>query len=544
MKKNNITLVLTPLVIAITFVAGLWIGIRLSIPEEPTSGQQKLMEILNLVETKYVDKVNIDSLIEKSIPEILANLDPHTIYISSNDIEVTNSELQGSFGGVGISFSLLTDTITVLEVISGGPAEDVGILAGDRIVKIDGEQVAGVGLSNEDVFSKLRGDRGTLVTLGIKRNNTSKILEFEVTRGDIPITSVNASYMISPEIGYVNVTSFSSKTYEEFIIALNTLRNRGANSYIIDLRGNGGGFMEMAALMANEFLPRGMNIVNTIGREPEQCSTIFSDGSGSFQMNKVVVLIDEYSASASEILAGAMQDNDRGLIIGRRSFGKGLVQNQISLSDSSAIRLTVARYYTPSGRCIQKEYKPGEMENYNNDILERFNHGEAFVADSIKLNTDLEYNTAHGRKVYGGGGIMPDIFVPNDTSGITSYYINVSNAGLLQKFAFEYCDLNRVDLNSCENVTELLKHLPSDDILIQSFASYAAQDGINPRWYYIGISRDLILYQIKALIARDILGTGAYYEVFNDYDVTIKAAIKALRDGKADYPIRHTSNAQ
>ncbi len=537
MNQNNKIIILLPIIIAITFVGGIFVGKLFTETDELSSGQQKLNEILALVDKKYVDIINVDSIIEKSIPDILSKLDPHTTYIPAKDLATTNSELQGSFGGVGVSFSLMTDTITVLEVISGGPSERMGILAGDRIIEINGENVAGVGLTNEDVFSKLRGEKGTNVKLGIKRNNTSKILYFEVTRGDIPITSVNAAYMATREIGYINVTNFSSKTYEEFLISLIKLRNQGAQSYIIDLRGNGGGFMEMAVLMANEFLPYGVNIVNTIGREEEQNSAIFSDGTGSFQENQVVILIDEYSASASEILAGAMQDHDRGLVIGRRSFGKGLVQNQIMLSDSSAIRLTVARYYTPSGRCIQKEYKPGKTNDYNNDILERYNHGEAFVADSIKLNTDQKYYTTHGRAVYGGGGIMPDLFIPNDTSGITTYYINVMNAGLIQKFAFEYCDLNREDLNKSDSTSELLRKLPSDDILLQSFVNYATQSGINARWYYIGISRNLLLYQLKALIARDILGTGAYYEVYNNYDVTVKAAIKALQNGDADYPI-------
>ena len=512
---------------------GMWIG-RIFTTSNLSGNSKKLDQIFDLITEKYVDTINIDSILEKSFPDIIAQLDPHSSYISAKDLQATNDELDGSFSGIGISFSIMNDTISIIEVISGGPSEKVGLLAGDRIVSVDGNNVAGISISNEKVMSLLRGEKNTKVALGIKRNSSSKIITFDITRGDIPVNSVDASYIIAPTIGYVKVNKFSKNTYSEFITSLNNLCNLGANKYIIDLRGNGGGYMESAILMANEFLPAGCMIVNTKSRTDSIATN--SDGTGSFGNAEIVVLIDEFSASASEIFAGAIQDHDRGLIIGRRSFGKGLVQQQIPLMDNSAIRLTVARYYTPSGRCIQKDYKMGD-KSYSYEIYERFNHGEAYNADSIKLNKNLEFTTAHGRKVYGGGGIMPDIFVPNDTSGITKYYYNVANAGLFQKFAFNYCDKNRSILKKCKTSDDVLKTLPSDNILLENFVDYCKVSKIPAQWYYINISRKLILSIIKSLIARDTLGSHAYYEVYNTYDNNIKEAIKQINNGASKAPI-------
>ncbi|MDE5923661.1 MAG: S41 family peptidase, partial [Muribaculum sp.] len=376
-----------------------------------------------------VDEVSVDSLIEQSLPDLIANLDPHSHYIPAKDLKAVNDELEGSFSGIGISFTMFTDTITVNEVIPGGPSEKAGILPGDRIVTINDSIVAGMGIAQTDIVKRLRGMKGSVVKLGIRRSTSKKPLTFEVTRGDIPLNSVDAAYMISPETGYIKVNKFGRTTYDEFLTALARLTAAGAGNFIVDLRGNGGGFLEMAIMMANEFLPVGSPIVEPRGRHESENSAIASDGNGSFQNAGLVVLLDEYSASASEIFAGAMQDNDRALIVGRRSFGKGLVQRQITLPDSSAVRLTVQRYYTPSGRCIQKDYRLGERGAYEKDITNRYEHGEFFASDSIHLNKELEYLTIGGRKVYGGGGIMPDVFVPNDTVGISSYYINVLNAG-------------------------------------------------------------------------------------------------------------------
>lgn len=537
MSKPNKSALLIPVIVILVFIGGLWTGSMFSNKTEYKNNTDKLSHILSLISNEYVDKVNIDSIIEKTLPDLLSNLDPHSVYIPASDLMAVNEELDGSFSGIGISFMMKNDTISIIEVLSGGPSEKVGLMPGDRIVTVNDSAVAGKELSNEKVISMLRGAKGTKVDLGIKRSSAKELLKFELTRDDIPVTSIDASYIIAPEIGYIKINKFGRDTYNEYLTNLTQLQNEGATKFIIDLRGNGGGFMEMAILMANEFLPASNLIVFTKGRTSRESISTFSDGNGSFKENEVIVLIDEYSASASEILAGAIQDNDRGLIIGRRSFGKGLVQRQTELPDSSALRLTVSRYYTPSGRCIQKEYTPGKSSDYSYEIINRYNHGEAFNADSIKLNKDLEYTTAHGRKVYGGGGIMPDIFVPNDTSDISSYYIAIANAGLLQKFAFEYCDLNRDKLNESIDTDDLLTKLPSDEALLQSFVKYASQNGIPARWRYINMSYQLIVNQLKALIARDILGSQSFYHIYNLRDKCVQQAIKEMQDGNARFPI-------
>lgn len=537
MSKPNKSALLIPVIVILVFIGGLWTGSMFSNKTEYKNNTDKLSHILSLISNEYVDKVNIDSIIEKTLPDLLSNLDPHSVYIPASDLMAVNEELNGSFSGIGISFMMKNDTISIIEVLSGGPSEKVGLMPGDRIVTVNDSAVAGKELSNEKVISMLRGAKGTKVDLGIKRSSAKELLKFELTRDDIPVTSIDASYIIAPEIGYIKINKFGRDTYNEYLTNLTQLQNEGATKFIIDLRGNGGGFMEMAILMANEFLPASNLIVFTKGRTSRESISTFSDGNGSFKENEVIVLIDEYSASASEILAGAIQDNDRGLIIGRRSFGKGLVQRQTELPDSSALRLTVSRYYTPSGRCIQKEYTPGKSSDYSYEIINRYNHGEAFNADSIKLNKDLEYTTAHGRKVYGGGGIMPDIFVPNDTSDISSYYIAIANAGLLQKFAFEYCDLNRDKLNESIDTDDLLTKLPSDEALLQSFVKYASQNGIPARWRYINMSYQLIVNQLKALIARDILGSQSFYHIYNLRDKCVQQAIKEMQDGNARFPI-------
>ncbi len=538
MKKFSNSAIWVPLIMAIMFVGGLWIGKDLLNTTGSRESEKKLSTILSLIDTEYVEPVNIDSLIEKTIPQLLEKLDPHSTYIPSSDLRAVNDELDGSFSGIGVSFMINNDTIAVIEVLSGGPSEKVGLLPGDRIVTINDSVVASQGITNENVMTMLRGEKGSKVKLGIKRANAPKILTYEVTRGDIPVNSIDASYIIAPGIGYIKVNKFGRTTYSEFITSLTKLRNLGAKKYIIDLRGNGGGLLDMPILMANEFLPSHCPIVFTRSRTGREDTHAVSDGTGSYQDSEVAVLIDEYSASSSEVFAGALQDNDRALILGRRSFGKGLVQRQSVLPDSSAIRLTTARYYTPSGRCIQKEYTPGKSENYGNEIIERYNHGEAFYVDSIKLNKELKYTTLNGRTVYGGGGIMPDIFIPNDTSGITGYYLNVANAGLLQKFAFEYCDLNREKLSECKNTEELLAKLPTDAILLQSFVKFAVQNKIPARWYYITKSSDLIINHLKAFIARDILGNPSFYDIYNRRDKSVLTAVEKLQAGEAQFPIK------
>ena len=537
MKNSKNTIAWIPIVIALSLIGGIWPGLHFSNKVSHTSGQRKLDNILGLIESDYVDEVDIDSIIELTIPKLMANLDPHSTYIPASELQAVNEDLDGSFSGIGVSFTMLTDTVTINEVIPGGPSEKVGIMPGDRVITINDSLVAGQGIVNTDIVKMLRGEKGTTVNLGIKRNNSNNLLTFEVTRGDIPVNTVDAAYLINPTTGYVKVNKFGRTTYSEFFTSLVKLKAAGARNFILYLRGNGGGFMEMAIMMANEFLPANSPIVYTRGRNDDDESRVFSDGTGSFIDSELVVLIDEYSASASEIFAGAMQDNDRALIVGRRSFGKGLVQRQTTLPDSSAIRLTVSRYHTPSGRCIQKDYQLGKRGTYEQEILDRYDHGEFYNSDSIKFNKDLQYTTAGGRTVYGGGGIMPDFFVPNDTAGISSYYINVLNAGLLQRFAFEYSDRYRERLSAAKNVNEILALLPPDDELLQLFVSYAAQNGIPARWYYINISQGLIVNYLKALIASDIIGRQAYYEVANTIDPAFIQAVTHLEQGDAAVPI-------
>ena len=525
-----------PLAIAVAVVVGVFFGSRFSSNNKVAENDRKLNAILNLIAQDYVDTTNLKDLIEMSIPEILSNLDPHTSYFSAEDLKAATDDLNGSFSGIGISFVMMDDTIGVVEVIPGGPSEKVGILAGDRIVMIDDSTATGGKMTSGAVMKRLRGAKGSKVKLGIKRQNSSKLLSFTVTRGDIPINSVDAYYKIDPVTGYIKVNQFGRHTYDEFLTAMASLDEEGAERFIIDLRGNGGGFMEMAVLMVNEFLPEGQPIVFTRGRDKRDDSEVWSDGNGSFQQAEVAVLIDEFSASASEIFAGALQDNDRGLIVGCRSFGKGLVQKEFVLPDSSAIRLTTARYYTPSGRCIQKDYKAG-MLNYEKELIDRYMSGELYSRDSMKIDKSQMFTTLNGRTVYGGGGIVPDIFVARDTSGMTSYYIEVANAGLLQRYAFNYCDKHRSTLSKLEDYRQFLATAPSDEALVHDFADYASRNGIAPRWYYINQSRDIIAGNVKALIARDIFGNKAFYPIINRGDNTIQAALDALNHHKAAFPI-------
>lgn len=535
MKKLTDTRIWVPLIVALALVGGFGLGNLLHRSTGQSDAEKKLGTILNLIRNDYVDKVDIDSLLEETFPALLQGLDPHSSYIPAKDLRGVDEELDGAFSGVGISFMMKNDTIMVVETIAGGPSEKVGIKAGDRIVTIDGEDVTNRGFSAEKVRSMLKGVQGTRVKLGIKRSNSRKILDFEVTRDEVPVSSIDAAYMLTDTIGYVKVNKFVRSTYDEFFSALADLQQLGATGYVVDLRGNTGGWMEMAILMANEFLEPGMPIVFTRGRNSREDRYVMSDRTGSFHDAELVVLIDEYSASSSEIFAGAIQDNDRGLVIGRRSFGKGLIQRRSLLPDSSAMLLTTGRYYTPSGRCIQKDYS--NQTQYRNDLIDRFNHGEAFIADSIKLNTDQVFQTLNGRTVYGGGGIMPDIFVPSDTAGVTGYYINVVNAGMLQKFAIDFADSNRETLSEANDVDQLMALLPTDSDLLSRFVNFCSRNGIPARWYYINISRNLIVNQLKALIARDILGYGALHQILNSADITVIRAVKEMEEGRAANPI-------
>lgn len=540
MKNNrNIGSVLIPLVLALGIIGGIFIGKHTSL-QKVSPEEEKIRMIMDLIEQQYVDKINTDSLLDKAIPDILASLDPHSVYIPASELEATNDDLESSFGGVGVMFQILNDTVNVIEVVAGGPAESVGLLPGDMILEADGKKLSGANTTTDQVFSTLRGKEGTKVKVNIKRKSSAKPVTYEIIRGQIPSNSVDAAYMIADGTGYVRVSKFARNTYNEFFTALGDLKAKGAEKFIVDLRGNSGGFMDQAIFMANEFLPSGKMIVYTKGRTPENETVAVSDGSGHFQDSEIVVLVNEYSASASEIFAGAIQDNDRGLVIGRRTFGKGLVQNQIALPDSSAIRLTVARYYTPSGRSIQKEYKRGKDGKYELDILDRYNHGEFYSQDSIKLDKSKAFVTAGGRTVFGGGGIMPDVFVPEDTTGYTSYYIEATNLGLIQKFARDMADSYRPMMRGSKDKETMSRIMARDNSLLTAFVEYAASRGLPARWYYINKSRDLLINQIKACIARDLVGYDTFIEILNEKDPTVKRALKDLEEGKS--PVRLKSD--
>lgn len=537
-KKNNRYM---PLLLAISMVVGVLIGSfianhfsgnRLSIVN---SGSNRLSNLLHIIEDQYVDKVNIDSLVDKAIPQILAELDPHSVYISAKDVQSANDDLKGSFSGVGIEFTIRQDTIHVQNVIKNGPAERVGVLAGDKIVSVDGKPFVGKVVTNQEAQHRLKGPKGTRVTIGVKRYGVSAVKYFTITRADIPVKSISATYMLDSTTGYIRIKNFGETTYPEMLGALAQLSQKGFSQLVIDLRDNPGGIMQSAIQIANEFLPKNKLIVYTQGRKsPRQ--EFPSDGHGSYQQIPLVVLINEGSASAAEIFAGAMQDNDRATIIGRRSFGKGLVQQQIAFPDGSMIRLTIARYYTPSGRCIQKPYVSGEDLNYEQDLLSRYQHGEFFSRDSIK-HTGPAYHTGIGRVVYGGGGITPDIFVPEDTSGVTSYYKEAAMSGLILQFAFDYTDNNRQKLKNFTTMESLAAYLGKQN-MVEKFAAYADKKGLQRRNLLIRKSHRLLETYINSRIIYNMLDEQAWDEYINVGDPVINAAMKVFERGEA-FPKLH-----
>lgn len=541
MRIKHNSIIWYPLVISIAIVLGIVIGNYISTKKFTLDKDRKINAVLNLIQSEYVDSIDVKDLVEQAIPAIIGNLDPHSYYIPASDIRAENEKLDGSMSGIGVSFFMMNDTANVDQVIPNGPAEKVGMLAGDRIISVNGESIVGGTLTAEGIRSKIRGEKGTKVRIGVKRNTSKKTLTFTITRDDIPMNTIDVSYMLDDKTGYIKIAQFGKNTYDEFFAALSKLKKDGASRYIVDLRGNPGGYMEMAILMVNEFLEQGELIVYTKGRKEREDIQVWSDDQGSFHDAQVAVLIDEYSASASEIMAGALQDNDRGLVVGRRSFGKGLVQKQIYLPDSSAIRLTIARYYTPSHRCIQKDYTLGDEDDYSKELYDRYSHGELYSADSIKVDKSKIFRTANGRIVYGGGGIVPDIFVPNDTTGITTYYRAVAKLGLLQQYVYTYVDINRDQLKNVKTVKQLMGMMPSDDALTYDFVCYARDNGVPMRWFYINLSRSLIARQLRALVIRDVLGSEEFYRYYNRTDNTVNAALKALNDGKGKFPITLTS---
>ena len=520
-----------PVFLALAVIAGIFLGAklqsRLQIGTRTMNvpGNNKVGLIMNLIEGNYVDTVDSKKLVEAAIPEILKQLDPHTVYIPARDMQEVSEEMSGNFSGIGVQFSIQNDTIMVIDVISGGPSQKLGIRAGDRIVKVNDSIMAGVKVTNEKVLKKLRGDKGTKVNISIARKGFAELIPFTITRGEIPLTSIDVNYMIDSNTGYIKVGRFAEKTYEEFMTGVEKLDKAGANQLIIDLRGNPGGYLGAVIKMVNEFLDNGELVVYTEGRtQPKR--TFNADKKGAFLGKKVVVLVDEYSASASEIFAGAIQDNDRGTIIGRRTFGKGLVQEQIPFYDGSAIRLTVARYYTPAGRCIQKSYKNG-LDDYYGDLSRRFAHGEFEQKDSIHYSDTLKYYTRLKRVVFGGGGIMPDIFVAADTSGFSGYYGKITQKGLVYQYAFDYSDKYRSELGKLKTGKEFEDYLLQRKIL-GSFTEYAAKKGIPTDPKGLATSGKIIETQLMAYISRNIIGEVGFYSVISNIDATLLEAIKAL----------------
>ncbi len=528
---------LIPFLMAICLVAGILIGTfytnhfsgnKLGIIN---TSSNKLNALLHIIDEQYVDTVNMFNLVEEAMPQILAELDPHSSYIPAKDLEAVNSDLKGSFSGIGVQFTIQDDTIHINSVIPGGPSEKVGLLAGDRIVEVDDSSFVGKIVTNEEAMRRLKGEKGSKVKLGIYRPGEKDILHFTIVRGDIPVKSIDAAYMVNDKFGYVKVNKFGETTYPELLVALAKLAQANCKGMIIDLRGNTGGYMAAAIQMVNEFLPNNKLIVYTEGRKsPRENYT--SNGTGSSQTMPLIVLMDEGSASASEIFAGAIQDNDRGTIIGRRSFGKGLVQQPIEFSDGSAIRLTIARYYTPSGRCIQKPYEKGNDAEYEMDIITRYEHGEFFSADSIKQNIKEIYHTGLGRTVYGGGGIMPDIFVPQDTTGMTSYYRMAATRGLIVRYTLDYTDKNRSKLQEYDTPEKLEAYLKKQNLL-EKFAEYAESKGLKRRNILMYKSKKLFEESLYGNVIYNMLGMEAYIAYSNQTDKTVQKALEVLEKGES-----------
>jgi carboxyl-terminal processing protease len=517
-----------PIFLALAIVCGMFIGAVMNKKDNNSDiakNYMKYAEILNYIERDYVDTVNIDDLVDYSISKMLEKLDPHTVYIPKKDIDIARSQLKGDFEGIGIEFNIIKDTLYVVTPISGGPSETVGLMAGDKIIKVDDKNVAGIGITNSDVFKKLRGPKGSKVKVTVTRRGVKKPLEFTITRDKIPTYSVDVSYMIDNETGYIKVTNFSENTYTEFKNALTKLNASGMKKLMLDLRDNPGGYLDRATKMVDEFLPDHKLIVYTDGKESRYDQRYTAEFTGDFEKGPLIVLINEGSASASEIVAGALQDNDRALIVGRRSFGKGLVQMPIPLSDGSEVRLTISRYYTPSGRSIQKPYNPNNSEDYSTDLVKRYQHGEFFHADSIKFNDSLKFTTSKGRTVYGGGGIMPDIFVPRDTTDYTNYLVDLFNKNILREYTLDFYSNNKKDL-SLMKLDEFKSKFNVSEQMLSDLINLATKSGIKFRENEYNKSKDYIRLNVKAYIARSLYGNNGFYSILNDGDEIYLTAIK------------------
>jgi len=549
---KNYNKIYTPIILAIVLASGIILGnfmgnvgrdTKRSVSSAKTG---KLDYILQTIDKHYVDSIDVDSISETLIPQLLEELDPHSTYIPAKDLEGVNEELNGNFGGVGVQFRMFDDTVMVMHVIDGGPSQKVGIKDGDRLIAVDDSVIAGVDFQNNDVMEVLRGERGTEVKVTAFRPAEGKTMDFNIVRGSIPVSSVEVAYMLDAKTGYVNVARFGQNTYNEFLLAISRLKQQGASSIVVDLRGNTGGYLGAAIGMVNEFLKRGEMIVYTDGKAQRR-QEYKADGSGSCQNVRLAVLLDEWSASASEIFAGAMQDNDRAIIIGRRSFGKGLVQNQVQLSDGSALRLTIARYYTPSGRCIQKTYEKG-AEDYAEDLWNRYQHGEMDNKDSISFKSTKSFKTKKGRTVYDSGGIMPDIFVPRDTVGVTAFSRKVSSKGLVVRYAFFYVDKNRATLTAIAEeggVKALHAYLKMQNLMPELIA-LAKENGIKPKGSDLEVSRSVLEIQMYAFIAQNVMDSEGFYPIISELDNTVLEAkrIMALSDEEFQAKILSTDAAK
>ncbi len=539
--KNSRHNILFPLVLAAGVLFGIMFGqylgrnraqsqMRAILSRSGLGAANKLVQTCMLVEGRFVDSISMDSLSELVIPLMMRELDPHSVYIPAREMQEVNEPLEGEFDGIGVMFNAATDTVIVLSVIPNGPSAKAGIAAGDRIILIDGDTVAGVKMPQNDIVKRLRGPRGTEVRLSLQRRGIDDPVEVTVVRDAIPIESMESAFMANGDTGYVRLSQFARTSYAELMKALAELRDEGMRKLIFDLRGNSGGYLDQAILIANEFLPAGRLIVYTEDRDRRQVKE-FSDGTGTAADISLAILIDEGSASSSEILAGALQDNDRGTIIGRRSFGKGLVQHQLPYADGSALRLTVARYYTPTGRSIQKPYVNGDDEDYEMDMVRRYRNNEFFSQDSIRFADSLKFTTPAGRTVYGGGGIMPDVFVPMDTTDITKYYVEVTGRNILYRYTIEYADAHREALNGVHTLGELTALLDADKGMFDDFVRYAAAKGVNPVPSEIARSRKIMEAQLRAYIGRNtpLEDDGFYYNIF-PIDNVVQEALKLLAE--------------
>lgn len=523
-----------PIFFSLVLILGIFIGSTFSVSNsqgiisvDADNKYNKAEEILRYIYQEYVDTISETELVEKTIVSMLENLDPHSNYIPSEELQANNEPLEGHFEGVGIEFNIVEDTLRVISAIAGGPSEKVGIKAGDKIISVDRKNIAGNGITNQDVLRKLKGKGGTKVNVGIMRRGVSKEIEFTITRGKIPLYSIDISYMVGPEIGYIKISRFAATTHEEYKSAFAKLKKQGANKLILDLRGNGGGYLNTAVAIADEFLVASKEIVYTKGKARRQ-KTYTATKKGEFEQGELAILIDGSSASASEILAGAIQDNDRGTIIGMRSFGKGLVQEQTEFTDGSGMRLTIARYYTPTGRCIQKPYTDG-IEEYYKEGASRYENGELQNLDSIKVEDSLQFVTPGGKIVYGGGGITPDIFVPLDTVGHSSYLALISYTGLINDFAFDYADKERKTLKSFKNFQHFNTSFTITENLFEAFISYAEKNSVPRNREEILVSKERIKTQLKALISRNIFHNDGFYPILHKRDNVLKKAIEILQ---------------